>query len=572
MSARYLFVCVALLLCGTLSAAEPDAGKLIADLKAGGDTAYQAADDLADAPADKAVPALTEALGSDDSELQGRAARALAQFGKEAHTATPALAKLLESPIPKVRAYAAYALGKIGNGSSKALPKLIELITDEDPTVRREALEAMLEMDADPDVTLPIMVNVLEKADPAMVLPVLSELAEKGEKAIPRLRKALQNEKAAYWACLVAAEMGPDAAPAVPELTAVLDSQDAEVRMHALIALGEIGPAAKPAISKVIKALQSDDIPAVKYSAAFALAAMEDSQATEALQKAAEGKDAFLSLMSYYAVAKLNPDDKQKMTTAATYLVEAMKNENPNVRAAAARCLANLGAPTEIVQPIIAVAMEDSDPRVVVNITDAIVKMGPQVLPKVVKGLKNDKLKWVSVGIIRQWGEAVPEAVAPLTEALAASEDELFQAEVLMTLGAIGEKSAGAVDQIRPFLKSDSRTLQIDALYALGRVGTGAISAKSEIEPLLSSDDTFTQFAAAWSLAHIAPEDADVAAKAVPVLVTHLTDTTQDYIPGEAAQALAMFGAKAKSALPELKKAAQAGNEAAAEAVKAISM
>lgn len=571
MSARYLFVCVALLLCGTLTAAEPDTGKLSADLKAGGDAAYQAADELADAPADKAVPALTEALGSDDAELQRRAARALAQFGKDAHTASPALAKLLDSPIPKVRAYAAYALGKIGNGSNKALPKLIELIADEDPTVRREALEAMLEMDADPEVTLPIMVNVLEKADPAMVLPVLSEMAEKGEKAIPRLRKALQNEKAAYWACLVAAEMGPDAAPVVPELTSVLDSKDAEVRMHALIALGEIGPGAKPAIAKVTKALQSDEVPAVKYSAAFALAAMEDPQATEALQKAAEGDDAFLSLMSYYAVAKLNPEDKQKMTTAATFLVEAMKNENPNVRAAAARCLANLEAPPEIVQPIIADAMEDADPRVVVNITDAIVKMGPQVLPKVVKGLKNEKLKWISVGIIRQWGEAAPEAVAPLADALA-SEDEQFQAEVLMTLGAIGEKSAGAVQQIRPFLKSESRTLQIDALYALGRIGAGAISTKDEIVPLLKSDDPFTQFAAAWSLAHIAPEDAGVAAQAVPVLITHLTDTSQDYIPNEAAHALAMFGDKAKSALPELKKAAEAGNEAAAEAVKAISM
>ncbi|MBA2114322.1 HEAT repeat domain-containing protein [Bremerella alba] len=571
MSARYLFVCVALFLCGTLSAAEPDTGKLTADLNAGGDAAYQAADDLADAPAEKAIPALTSALDSDDAELQRRAARSIAQFGKEAHTATPALAKLLDSPIPKVRAYAAYALGKIGNGSDKSLPKLIELITDQDANVRREALEAMLEMDADPEVTLPIMVNVLEKADPAMVLPVLSELAEMGDKAVPRLRTALQNEKAAYWACLVAAEMGPNAAPAVPELTAVLDSKDAEVRMHALIALGEIGPAAKPALSRVVKALQSDDVPAVKYSAAFALAAMEDSQATEALQKAAAGEDAFLSLISYYAVAKLNSDDKQKMTTAATFLVEAMKNENPNVRAAAARCLANLEAPPEIVQPIITDALQDADPRVVVNITDAIVKMGPQVLPKVIKGLQNDKMKWVSVGIIRQWGEAVPEAVAPLADALS-SEDEQFQAEVLMALGAIGEQSSGAIQQIRPFLKSDSRTLQLDALYALGRIGAGAVSTKGEIEPLLSSEDAFTQFAAAWSLAHIAPEDADVAAKAIPVLILHLNDTSQDYIPGEAAQALGMFGDKAKSALPELKKSAESGNEAAAEAVKAISM
>ncbi|MEW4452843.1 HEAT repeat domain-containing protein [Bremerella sp. JC817] len=571
MSARLMFLCAAMLFCGTLSAAETDTQQLVADLKAGGDKAYAAADDLADAPAAEAIPALTAALDSDDEELQRRAARAIAQFGKEASSATPVLVKLLDSPLPKVRAYAAYAIGKIDTGSNKVVPQLIKLITDEDAMVRHEALEAMLEMDVDPNVSLPILVKVLENAEPAMVLPVLTEMAEKGEKALPRLKMALKNPKAAYWACLVAAEMGKTAAPVVPELAAVLDNADAETRMHALIALGEIGPESKPALDRVIKTLDSDPVPAVKYSAAFALAAMEDQKASDALQKAAEGEDAFLTLMSYYALAKLHPEDKQKMATAATFLVEAMKNENPNVRAAAARCLANLGAPSSVVQPIIADALNDADPRVVVNITDAIVKMGPQILPKVAKGLQDEKMRWVSVTIIRRWGEAAPEAVAPLAEALTASDDPQFQAELLMTLGAIGEKSAGALEAITPFLKSDSRTLQLDALYALGRIGNGAVSAKADVMPLLTSEDGFTEFAAAWSLAHIAPEDEDVATKAIPVLVKHLNDTTQDYIPSEAAQALAMFGVKAKSALPQLKAAADAGNEAAAEAIKAIS-
>lgn len=570
MKARYLLLFAAMLFCGTLSAAEPDVAKLTTELKAGGDASYEAADELADAPADKAVPALTEALDSKDVELQRRAARSLAQFGKEADSAVPKLSSLLESPVPKLRAYAAYALGKIGDKDMAALPQLVKLVTDEDAMVRRNALEAMLDLNLDPDKSLPILVNVLENADPALVLPVLSEMAEKGEQALPRLRTALKNERAAYWACLIAEAMGPKAAPLVPELTEVLKSSDPGTRMHALIALGEIGPEAKPAMEAVINALDSDTVPAVKYSAAFALASMEASKATDALKKAAEGEDAFLTLISYYAVAKLNPNDTMMAQTAATFLVEAMKSEDANVRAAAAHCLANLEASPDLLQPILADALRDADPRVVAKITDAIVKMGPQAMPEVVKGLQDEKLRWVSVSIIRRWGEAAPEAVAPLTEVLS-TDDPQFQGEVLMAIGAIGDKAAGAVEAVKPFLAGESRGLKLNALYALGRMHQGALSAKGDIMPLLDSDDSFTKFAAAWALANIAPEDEEAAAKAVPILTESLAGTEEGYVPGEAAKALSMFGEKAKSALPALKKAADSGNEAAAEAIKAIS-
>ncbi|WP_158545318.1 HEAT repeat domain-containing protein [Bremerella cremea] len=570
MKARYMVLCAAMLFCGTLSAAEPDVAKLTSELKAGGEASYQAADDLADAPAAQAVPALTAALDSTDVELQRRAARSLAQFGKEAKSAVPKLSQLLDSPVPKLRAYAAYALGNIADNKLAALPKLIKLVADQDAMVRRNALEALLDLDVDSEVSLPILVNVLENSDPAMVLPVLNEMAEQGERAIPRLRKALKNERAAYWACLVAEAMGPKAAPLVPDLTEVLSSKDPGTRMHALIALGEIGPAAKPALDAVVKALENDPVPAVKYSAAFALASMEAEKATDALKKAAEGEDAFLTLISYYAVAKLNPNDTMMAQTAATFLVEALKNEDANVRAAAAHCLVNLDTSPELLQPILADALRDADPRVVAKITDAIVKMGPKAMPEVLKGLQDEKLRWISVSIIRRWGEAAPEAVKPLSEQLS-TEDEQYQGEVLMTIGAIGDKSAGALEAVKPFLKSDSRGLQLNALYAVGKMGQGALSAKDDIMPLLDSEDSFTKFAAAWALANIAPEDSAAAEKAVPILTLSLSETEQGYTPSEAAKALAMFGDKAKSALPALKKAADAGNESAAAAVETIS-
>ena len=85
---------------------------------------------------------------------------------------------------------------------------------------------------------------------------------------------------------------------------------------------------------------------------------------------------------------------------------------------------------------------------------------------------------------------------------------------------------------------------------------------------MLASDDSFTRFAAAWALAHIGPEDKDVAAQAVPVLTETLANSEDSFASHEAAKALALFGERAKSSLPQLREAAANGNEAAAEALK----
>lgn len=574
MKFRYSLVGIALailsipVLAAPVQAAEPDTSQLIQQLQTGGEEAYAAADELAFAPADQAVPALIKSLSQEDVELQRRAARSLARFGSQAQAAIPELRKMLDAPVPKVRAYAAYALGEIGDARPETVSRLIEMIADEDAVVRRTALEALLELDTDPEQTFPALAHVLETADPQLILPVLSELADAGKGALPQLKRALGTEQGAYWAALIASEMGKDAAPVVPELTAALKHPDEATRMHVLIALGEIGPEAKPARDEVVEVLRTSTVPALQYSAAFALAAMEDPQATEALQKVAEGDDAFLSLMAYYAVAKLNPEDKEKAKTAATFLAESMKNENINIRAAAARGLANLNIAPEILEPILGEALKSADPLVVAHMEDAIVRMGPQAVPEVGQMLQNKEMRWSALAIIRRWGEAAPEITKPLQEALKAEDDPNFQAEVLLALGAVGSKAAGALEEIRPFLKSDSRELKLNAVYALGKIGPGALSAQEEVTALLASDDAFTRFAAAWALAHISPEDKDVAARAVPVLTETVANAGEGFASHEAAKALAMFGERAKSSIPQLREAAADGNEAAAEALE----
>ena len=61
---------------------------------------------------------------------------------------------------------------------------------------------------------------------------------------MPALIKALENERAAYWACLVLRDIGPQAKDAVPALTNLLADKRPEIRREAILALAEIGVSA----------------------------------------------------------------------------------------------------------------------------------------------------------------------------------------------------------------------------------------------------------------------------------------------------------------------------------------
>ena len=120
----------------------------------------------------------------------------------------------------------------------------------------------------------------------------------------------MKNEKTCYWACIALGSMGPKAKAAVPEITKLTTSKDPAMRMQAVIALGEIGPDAKSAVPALIKAL-SDEQNSVRYGAAYALGRIGDKEATPELMKQTTSDDAFLKMIAIWAVAKVNPDDKQ---------------------------------------------------------------------------------------------------------------------------------------------------------------------------------------------------------------------------------------------------------------------
>ena len=154
--------------------------------------------------------------------------------------------------------------------------------------------------------------------------------------------------------------------------------------------------------------------------------------------------DAFLKLIATWAVAKVNPDDKQANENAVALLIESLKSSDKRVRAAAARGLNELNAPREMVANAMADLMADKDPTVQANVAEALASLGDAALPKVIKALQNDELQGLAVAIINRLGPKAKDAVPALIDELKDPNPE-YRREVEFSLATIGPDAKAAV-------------------------------------------------------------------------------------------------------------------------------
>jgi len=241
------------------------------------------------APPREALPALIEALGQTDHPLMQQAAcEALGRLGPQARSAVPALAKATDPRVPKVAHSAIKALGSIGGEQAVAAlaARFDTLPGNESPSgydLQGEAARA-LGKTKDPSA-LPVLAGLLQRTKAGalvrvtdafgnfggealdVLLPMLNTeehgvrgraaraigtLGARAQRAVEPLRKALADPDRSFR-CDVACglgEIGPAAAPAVPDLIRDFDNGNG-----AISAVGRIGPAAKEAVPALIRVL-----------------------------------------------------------------------------------------------------------------------------------------------------------------------------------------------------------------------------------------------------------------------------------------------------------------------------
>ncbi len=527
--------------------------------------------------ADDAVAAIVaKSLKSDNEADKVKGLDELAGQGAKAAEAVKPIEGLLKDKSAKVRAHALLALGQIGAAAKDSVPAMAASLKDPDENVRRTALLAIRAIHPGPKVMVPILGKLLEDADPAIQGRICNAIAEAGAEAVPGLIEALTNEKAAFWALIILRDIGPAAKEAVPAITEKLKDKRPEIRREAVLTLGAMGSeAAAPAVPQIAALLSGADEHA-GTAATFVLGELgqipKDVEAT--IRANTKSKDQMLSTASLWALAKVHPEDKQLRKETAEVLVARLKDKDQFVRVGAARALASLPPAPEITAPIWENAMKDADETTVRYAMDALAALGAPAVPRLIDALRFEKFR---ADVAYALGRIGPPAVAATGELAKLVDDKNSRVahEAIIALGDIGP---GAKDGVHALVKvlnqPDDRDLNFAAIaFALGKIGPDAAESESALLKQLASKDDTLRLLSAWALAKIDPKSADNAAKTVPLLIDGLAlPEVQDRLL--CAEALGDLGALAKTSMTALKKAATDEDkdvqEVAAKALKAV--
>jgi HEAT repeat protein len=268
----------------------------------------------------------------------------------------------------------------------------------------------------------------------------------------------------------------------------------------------------------------------------------------------------------------MHPQDRQATQTAAVALIAALRSDDKYVRSAAARGLAELDVDPAVAGPALVQALEDADPAVAGNALDALAALGPRVLDRAVPALSNPQRRHLALRLISRLGAqakvAVPQIAELLSQSATSDADREFQRELRIVLAQMGPDASAAVPALIASLASDIPQIRNSSAYALGKIR--AAEAISPLRQLESSDDPQSRMVAVWALLQVTPDDAQLVARAVPMLVNAL-GSEQELVRLEAANTLGDLGAPARSSLdalrPLLRDESQAVRDAAAAAI-----
>ena len=514
-----------------------------------------------------------------DADVRWHAARALGMFGSAASSASPTLVKLLGDAEPVVAAQAAHALGLVNKSAGDSIVEpLIEATLHADPRVRRAAVKSLRRVST-PERLAPLVARHLSDADPSVVLPALHTLADMRDESVPLLLAALDEPKARYWAAVAAAEIGPDAAPAVGKLTTLAADGELDERMQAMFALAAIGEPAAAAAPTLIEALSGNE-EMLKFAAAFALGKLRAAAADAPLTATAGDDDPFLAAVASWALARIHPDDPARVTAAAEKLQAGLQHTDATVKAGSINGLSDLAGSldTETRQALAtayATLLDDPDPAVAVAAGGALVRLGPDAATAIRGELADMATRMRGMELLAAQGAAAKPFVAEMTAALT-DEDAAFASEAAVALAAVGADAAPAVPTLVKLLAAATPApVRYTAMYALGRIGGPAKPALARLLDLSQSNDELESTVAIWAALKIEPGDKELFETAIPRLQKALR-AESELARLEAAVSLGDIGPAAAASIPMLEllledDPSRSVREAAAAALEKVS-
>lgn len=361
---------------------------------------------------DAVVAPLVAALADSEASVRKHAAFALRRLQPPAEMVLPAIKPITQDPNAGVRYDAIGYLYSAGFGN-RAVPFLALALKDPDDKVQTMAVKILEEMKADPVLLFDRVVPLLdEKDNEAARINALNVLWRSGPAAAAHLLAALQDPKPkvrqmAIWSLHQGTiEVGQ----IFPQLLPALKDSDVGVRGSAMAALARHGSAALPHLAEGLK----DPEPSVRAQAATSLGHVQAKPADvlPLLEKALKEENEEVRVAAAAALEPVGPP-------GATLLLQAFQDKSEKVWKQALRSLIKMPGDNRILLPILIQATRHEDPNVRVGAVYALERFKGDAVKPLVQVLKTDKdanVQWAVVDVIDTIGIPAKAAFADLVD------------------------------------------------------------------------------------------------------------------------------------------------------------
>ena len=489
---------------------------------------------------EKVQQALLEGVNEKDWKVKGNLDQAFAALGEKASSSAPALIQLVEARDESSR-QAAQWLAEVSPHSAEAARAIVGLLETKEASgvsytisrfgelavtplkgVLENSSEATAQMaaaralgmigrEAAPAVD-PLR-KLLDASNEDLALSAaeaLVQIAPQTPGTLELLRKTLSSfSNQARRAAFALGRLGPAAAPAVEELTQLLDKP--RVAHAAIEALGRIGEAARPAAPALLARLESNDDASIFSAIAGALADMGAEEAAPALLAALDDPDKTRAAAT--ALAQLGVADE----AAIARLTEAL--DDPATQRAALQGLGVFGQRAGPAVPSMLGLLDDPSAslvRLTIGTLQSIGEAAAPAAPKLAPMLKSKDASMAAAAARALGLTKDRQGADVLIEAL--------QSERILVARAAARGLQNFPDH-EPATKAlvkalDNGELRATAAYAVATHPTAADKAVPHLLELLESD--YERYAAARALEAVFSSDSSEAAgeDVVPVWPT----------------------------------------------------
>jgi len=505
------------------------------------------------------VDSLVRELKSENEDAQALAAHQLGELGPGAKSAVPALISVLKGESVAARSEAIIALGKIGPDAAAAVPELAKILRGYSVILKYNALQSLRQIGPQAKPALKQILPLLESNNSYLKISAAWAAAKIDPENQETLKQAIQilldglnvsiNE-VRNDAALALSQIG---APAVEPLLATLKHEHQahhtdECRQICDV-LAQMGSGGESAVPTLLKIVDKIDDPSLVWRAAHALGNIrsQPGKVVPALTGLLTSDSPIVRAHAAISLGDFGPEAK----SAVPALTKLLADPELNVKLDAATALGAVGPDAASAVPELTSAMQEGPVALTLTSASALASIGDASVPALNKLLQdNSPLKLLAVNILGEIGASAKSSVPEMLKLLNSADPEVKDT-VITSLGEMGPAAKAAEPQLLEILKNSKGKTRNSAVYALSKIESQkAITLIKEYAATPSDDERF-QLVCAWALVRDNPHDPETVKAALPGLTKALTDE-RPLIRREAANAISLMGAQAKSAVPAL--------------------